>query len=293
MDSELSSSLTSLDAALSTLTTSISTYNPSLPAADALIAADASLSKSLERCKSPCPNSMVQIIALLFHSDIEFATVAGHQSNHAHIMHLRARLSSMDEIITATLSTLATTRQELQSLAFTPPADKTIRAVGYKDLLSYAKKVAYTSIPPPGFVHPVLPGNAREEAKKEKIDASEAFSLRADVNGIYDQQNRLTALPVEELQRMKEAEDARVGGWTPWVGDELIRAGGLAGVDWSTTGLDGDAVKEEVKEVEEQKGEPIKEWQGPSNTIAPIAKEQPAKEKTVFGGLDLYDPDDD
>jgi hypothetical protein len=219
--------------------------------------------------------------------------VATHQSNHARIMHLRAALSSLDDTIRTTLLTLATTRQELQSLAYTPPADSTIRAVGYKELLSYAKKVAYTSIPPPGFVPPVLSGDGTEEPKTEQTGASGGPPTRADANGIYDRQNKLIALPAEELQRMKEAEEAKAGGWTPWVGDEVIRAGGLAGVDWNTTGLNGDAAKKDVDEVDEQKEETTEDWPGQSNTVAHVAKEQPAKEKAVFGGLDLYDPEDD
>ncbi|KAF4548899.1 Mediator of RNA polymerase II transcription subunit 4-like protein [Elsinoe fawcettii] len=123
-----------VERALDTLLESVTAYNPSLAAADELVAADDSVNEALE----------------------ELAT---HHSNYGRILTLRATSDSLDAQIKTTIRTLAEARKTLQSITLPPsslttstipsaPTSDVPRPVRVDELLSYAKFISKTTVPP-------------------------------------------------------------------------------------------------------------------------------------------------
>ncbi|KAK4944761.1 hypothetical protein LTR10_015931 [Elasticomyces elasticus] len=124
MLSKLQASYQSLDASLQRLTDSIAAYNPSPTAASDLLAADDALTTDL-------------------------STVLTHQRN-THILsalHLQARAN--DEKIKSHFHAVAALRKEVTAIpSFSPPTAATTREVGVDELLSYARYISPTTVPP-------------------------------------------------------------------------------------------------------------------------------------------------
>ncbi|KAM3414355.1 hypothetical protein BST61_g11000 [Cercospora zeina] len=99
-------------------------YNPSVAAADELIAADEAVKQSLD-------------------------DLVRHQQNHLRIQELRATSESLDETIKTTLRLLADARKDIASIPATDPkAKERNQQLGIDELLTYAKFIAPTTVPP-------------------------------------------------------------------------------------------------------------------------------------------------
>ncbi|KAH6608434.1 mediator of rna polymerase ii transcription subunit 4 [Trichoderma cornu-damae] len=123
MDAYIDNRFERLEKALATLIDSVTKYHPSPIQAEELKAADNELCKGLEQ---------VQI----------------HQNNHLKIQQLRQLSTSLDIQIRETLTSLATTRKDIVTTHVTVYPSEPNYPVVYEELLSYARRISKTSMPP-------------------------------------------------------------------------------------------------------------------------------------------------
>ncbi|KAK4497630.1 hypothetical protein PRZ48_010283 [Zasmidium cellare] len=131
MNAQFQASYQRVEASLQRLTESISAYNPSTAAAEELIAADEAVQDNVE-------------------------TLIKHQQNHQRLEELRRTTDALDEQIKNTIRRLADLRKDIQSI----PSDESSeprRDVKVDDLLSYAKFIAKTTVPPTQRKHAIPP----------------------------------------------------------------------------------------------------------------------------------------
>ncbi|KAI5236245.1 hypothetical protein E4T42_09520 [Aureobasidium subglaciale] len=197
-----------LETALNTLVESVAAYNPSVSAADALVAADEDLDKSLEQ-------------------------LAVHHANYSRILELRATADALDEKIKSTLRTLADTRKELLDI---PAAQSTAntRQVGVEELLSYAKFISKTTVPPTFRGHistelPSQPQSAAVDAPITQITNGMATPAQNGDNTSTSEQaeqneNRAVAEAKAMLEPLSQLD------WVPWPSQQVILMGALATV---------------------------------------------------------------
>ncbi|RYP93697.1 hypothetical protein DL770_000228 [Monosporascus sp. CRB-9-2] len=128
MDKQLDIRFDRVEKALGTLVDSIAKYNPSTHSAHDFVAADAELGKGLEELQT-------------------------HQSNYRRLQELRAASASLDAQIKDTLRLLANTRKELVNAPATVFPEGSHYAINYDELLSYARMISPTTIPPVGAIN--------------------------------------------------------------------------------------------------------------------------------------------
>ncbi|KAI9674193.1 MAG: hypothetical protein M1817_002011 [Caeruleum heppii] len=253
----------SVEVALNTLVESIASYNPSTEAAVSLIEADDELSRGLEQ-------------------------LAIHQANHARLTSLHETSATLSTQITQTLTVLSDTRRELLATPATV-FPKESRDVPYDELLSYANKISRFTAPP-GFRPPVQPpaaaatdqaGGGLQPDGQQQSSAAVNGSQEVSTPGVG-----VAALPAQETHWLNSTT-ANLG-FTPWPSEDTIRRGGLAQIQsmieanqdpWQTplyASGQQDGKGDEVRFKREETGE---------EAVAP-------KKAAVFGGLDLYDPDE-
>ncbi|KAG9523053.1 hypothetical protein KCV07_g2765, partial [Aureobasidium melanogenum] len=201
-----------LETALNSLVESVAAYNPSISAADALVAADDDLDESLEQ-------------------------LAVHHANYSRILELRATADALDEKIKSTLRTLADTRKELLDIPSSQPAPNT-RQVGVEELLSYAKFISKTTVPPTfrGHISTELlsqPQPAITDAPTTQITNGMATPAQnGDNTNTTDQsaqpENRAVATLSAETKAMLDPLSQLP--FVPWPSQEVIRMGALAAI---------------------------------------------------------------
>lgn len=280
MNDIIQTQLDRVETALTQLIDSISSYNPSIPATSALLIADDELKQGLQQLTT-------------------------HQRNHARMHHLREQIAQKNNSITTTLKTLAATRADLLSQPTSLPTSET-RKVPYSDLLDYAKRISRYTVPP--TFRPPLPlptaqsqtpapppaaaavngANDATSLVKETRDGDAATENGGDKDGIG-------MGSLEEVER-KWLDPLAGMGFVPWVGEEAMRSGALAeiqamverGEDPGAVGVDeGKEEGEGMEGVEGEKGEEEEK------RVERRAERRVEEKPKVFGGLDLYDPDEE
>ncbi|PSK56742.1 Mediator of RNA polymerase II transcription subunit 4 [Elsinoe australis] len=229
-----------VEKALDTLLESITAYNPSIAAADELVAADDDVNDALE----------------------ELAT---HHANYSRILTLRATSTALDEQIKSTISTLASTRKTLQSISLPPSSLTTTsppsnnpapRPVRVDELLSYAKFISKTTVPPtrtpaaptttqaptdeassaPAPLPNGLPQpNIKTEPATPLPDASSqpgtAPLSSATTPGATQSTSDPAAPPQQQSEAMRKVLPPEIKGeFIPWPSHEVIKNGGLGRV---------------------------------------------------------------
>ncbi|THW36223.1 hypothetical protein D6D22_07790 [Aureobasidium pullulans] len=199
-----------LETALNTLVESVAAYNPSVSAADALVAADEDLEESLGQ-------------------------LAVHHANYARILELRATADALDEKIKSTLRTLADTRKELLDIPSSQLAKNT-RQVGVEELLSYAKFISKTTVPPTfrGHISTELlskPQPVTADVPTTQITNGMATpAANGDNTSSSDQpeqtENRAVATLSAETKAMLDPLSQLP--FVPWPSQDVIRMGALA-----------------------------------------------------------------
>ncbi|KAI3318728.1 hypothetical protein HD806DRAFT_310382 [Xylariaceae sp. AK1471] len=144
MDKQLDACFDRVEKALGTLLDSIAKYNPSTNQAQELGNADAELTKGLKDLQT-------------------------HQSNYQRIQDLRASTARYDTQIKDTLRLLANTRKELVHASATVFPEGSNYEIQYDELLSYARRISKTTIPPVGAVNAI---SAIAESSQVKGEAS-------------------------------------------------------------------------------------------------------------------------
>ncbi|KAI4250874.1 MAG: hypothetical protein LQ352_005200 [Teloschistes flavicans] len=201
-----------IETALNTLITSIESYNPSVPAAIDLLAADTALQEGVKQ-------------------------LTQHQINHARILRLRSTIEAQNQQITSTLTLLANTRKELLSTPATVFPENS-RSVPYTELLDYAKKISPFTVPPT-FREPTrAPKAAKVTDQKENAtpvvngvrDAvAEAREASAVANGETTQSKESkgvgeSSLEQADVQWLNPLEQIP---FVPWPTEEVIKRGAL------------------------------------------------------------------
>lgn len=263
MDIALQSQFDRIDSALSTLVESFAAYNPSIPAANSLLAADDDLQTSLKH--------LVQ-----------------HQKNHARILALHDKISQQNAEIISTLTTLADIRTDLLSASTSLPR-KDARNVPFTELLDYAKRISRYTVPPT-FRQPLnLPNPPPDSSAAVNGDAAHEEEGEEDGIGMGTE-----ALEDEEK---KWLEPLMQIPFAPWVSDEVMRRGALAQIQAMVErGEDPANVKPEGSGEADGSGKVGGEMAEVQNENivggrqGERRQENRATKPEVFGGLDLYDP---
>ncbi|KAI9892801.1 MAG: hypothetical protein M1814_001222 [Vezdaea aestivalis] len=253
MDQELYGPFTSLETSLTSLIESITAYNPSISAVESLTTANDELSQALQRLQT-------------------------HQLNHQTLLNLHSCSADLSAQIKDTLSTLASLRKDLLDLPLsttdstaTEDGEQAARRVDPTQLLAYATHIARTSVPPSAAIRDV----------------------RAQTNGeggprlANGNEEGVAALSFEEKEEMERSRKEREGKWVPWPDEGVIRAGALAALENGDGGAGEGAADEAQGDDQLIKRE---EENGIREQVGVRSVEEKPK---VFGGLDLYDPDDD
>ncbi|KAI9158204.1 Mediator of RNA polymerase II transcription subunit 4 [Paramyrothecium foliicola] len=123
MDKIIDTHFERLEKALSGLIDSVTKYHPSTVQAEELSAADIELSKGLENVQT-------------------------HQNNYLRIQELRKSSAALDTQIRETLATLAATRKDIVTTHTTSYPKDPNYPVAYEELLSYARRISKTTLPP-------------------------------------------------------------------------------------------------------------------------------------------------
>ncbi|KAI5363795.1 putative mediator complex, subunit Med4 [Septoria linicola] len=124
MYSQFQGSYQRVESSLQKLSDSIAAYNPSVSAADELVAADEAVKQNVDE-------------------------LVKHQQNYHRIQELRATTDSLDETIKTTLRLLADARKDIASIpTFDTAASTPSAQVDIHELLTYAKFIAPTTVPP-------------------------------------------------------------------------------------------------------------------------------------------------
>lgn len=235
-------------------------------------------------------------------------TVAIHQANHARVLSLRSTSEALDAQIKSTLTLLADTRKEFLAIpATTFPSNS--RAVPYHELLAYAKRISKFTVPPTIRTSP-----SQGQLQSQTISAGEqAKNEEANgVNGIAAEDAIVTAESTKSQGIGVSSLAAGESQWldpsaqipfVPWPTEEVIRRGALAqiqvmleqGVDPTDapSALEEEAKQEDDIEIEDEK-EVVQNVRRESTFAGTGRAEVRREEKpAVFGGLDLYDPDDE
>lgn len=261
MEDVINTRLTALETALSTLVDSISSYNPSIPAAHAILKADTDLHDSLTQ-------------------------LAQHQRNNQRIASLRATIARQNNAITSHLTQLVEVRKELLDIPTSLLPQRDRRPVSHQEVLDYAKRIARFTLPP---------GMKRAAAAVAVVKGEGEGGAEQPAEG-------------KGIASLEEYEKQWLDPWTgvqftPWPGEEVIKRGALGeiqamverGVDPATAGMEGVMGGENEGEREEEEdvnmGGAAKGAVGQAQMMRAQKREE--EEPKVFGGLDLYDPDEE
>lgn len=266
MNNIIQAQLDRVETALNTLIESIASYNPSIPAANALLAADDDLNEGLQQLST-------------------------HQRNHARIQSLRSTIDQQNASITDTLTALASTRADLLSIPSSLP-QKDARNVPYNELLDYAKRISRYTVPP-AFPHALPPAQPAIPAAVN----GDTVAVEEGAEDSKEEKEGMGTASLEDIER-KWLDPLTQIPFVPWVSDETIKRGALAeiqsmverGDDPESMGAGGSKEeKGETMEIGESEDAAGKE--GDISADGGMGMRRREEKPKVFGGLDLYDPD--
>ena len=212
-----------------------------------------------------------------------------HQANHARILSLRSQVSSLNASITSSLTTLADTRAEILAQDITPVTE-TARQVPYQLLLDYAARISRYTIP-----------KDHRYASKAQINTEEAAPPvnGANANTPHDES---AAQNTEKDGEQSTKQAQKEVPFVPWPSEAIIKQGALGrvqalletGEDLGALGSQDQVpiVKDEDLKSEKIEDTSVKAPEAPMRAQEVERKPVNMEEKPrVFGGLDLYDPD--
>ncbi len=273
MNALMQDRLSTLETALTTLTDSIAAYNPSIPAAHALLEADDALQASVQ-------------------------TLYKHQKNHAKILQLRAVIERQNTQITNHLTALAETRAILLSIPNSLPKEGR-REVAYEELLGYAARIGRNTAP---LSMRAKMGEVQTAEKQREKEGAMSGVEDAKDGGSGGKQEGIGLESLLRTERLWLDQSTGVA-FTPWPSEEVIKRSALAQVQainegGGEVGGGGDEGVDDV--MMEGSGETgggggngaIKGDVGGANDPGVRVEKREERQK-VFGGLDLYDPDEE
>ncbi|KAI0379319.1 hypothetical protein F5Y04DRAFT_260189 [Hypomontagnella monticulosa] len=261
MDKQLDTCFDRVEKALGTLVDSIAKYHPSVNQVNDLGLADVELNKGLEDLQT-------------------------HQSNYRRIQDLRAATASFDTQIKDTLRLLANTRKELVGAPATVfPSDIPSYDIDYDELLSYARRISKTTIPPVGALNDVST-EAKAESNGGVLGAETAATTPAGGTPNGAQSSGATSVvatangapqadPTQPSTAATSSENAPAGGpanppeglpwqlnpysnfsFVPWPNEEQVRKGALANLAFlSEQGIEAENYDPEAERQQKEREE--------------------------------------
>jgi len=159
--------------------------------------------------------------------------VAIHQANYARILELRQVAEVLDERIKSTVSMFAETRKELLSIPI-KPEPRSVRKVPISDVLSFAKFISKTTVPPTFRGHipkDVLTSNLPVARTQTQFTNGMATPAGAGTDGDL-QQPQTEGVGMSTLsQDTKDMLDPLSKlPFVPWPSQDIIRMGALADI---------------------------------------------------------------
>ncbi|MCJ1398058.1 hypothetical protein MMC11_001255 [Xylographa trunciseda] len=329
MNSIIQLQLDRIEDSLTTLIESITSYNPSIPAAHELLAADDALTDGLDQ-------------------------LTLHQDNYSRILALQSSTASLDDRLTNTLRTLAQTRADILAAPATEFTSSQ-RPVPHIELLDYAKNISRYAAPP--GVHEKLAATAQaisvqaslqHEATQSAQSTTQELSTQQSMQDSIQQTNgtanstssfptpfhpalqpsqALVSTTVPDAYATDKAsfgvstltepekqwlDPLNQAPFLPWPNEEIIRRGALAalqarieqgddlqndtkedGMEGVEEGMPNMKVEQNVNGIngvmKEEESAAVKAGEVPRPRRVEVEKPKPS----VFAGLDLYDPDDE
>ena len=256
MNVVLNEQLNRVENALQALVDSISSYHPSIPAAEALLAADDELRHGLNQLHT-------------------------HQRNEQRIQQLREIVDQHDTTIKSNLQLLVDTRADLLSVpsSLPPPERKNVDSA---NLLEFAKRISRFPMPSGLRVQTVVSKEAGDSGQKATGAEKEEIGLQA----LVDEEKQwldpwtgvqMTPWPGEAVIRSSALARMQAGGDLGELYGAQNEANEEVDAEIEGSGALGFEGGEDRRLTEALKEHNMKK------------EEKPA----VFGGLDLYDPDVD
>ncbi|KAL6904093.1 vitamin-D-receptor interacting mediator subunit 4 domain-containing protein [Trichoderma evansii] len=254
MDTYIDNRFERLEKALSNLIDSVTKYHPSTVQAEELKTADDELCKGLEEVQT-------------------------HQNNYLKIQQLRQLSTSLDSQIRDTLTSLATTRKDIVNTQVTVYPSEPNYPIVYEELLSYARRISKTSMPPSAILNalaatqesqtPLPDSQAQAGMTPSAAQTPNPTQSPAPINGVLPsglpdlstqqtQTSQLTSLP-ENMSQFLNPLSGQL--FFPWPLEDKIRSGALAsnqilleqGID--PKGYDPVAEEERKRKEEEERKE--------------------------------------
>lgn len=219
MLSQFQASYQRVEASLQRLSDSIAAYNPSETAAEELVAADLAVDDDIEERKRKKERYKVD-------RDADHCAVIKHQQNYVRLEELRRTADTLDEQIKNTIRLLADTRREIQNIPSNDDDAEERRQVSVDELLSYAKLIARTTVPPT-YRKPIpAPTPAKDESKDAQITngiATPPQGMSQDMEVGVSAGRAVKELPESRIQWIIPPDDSFV----PWPQGEMLRRGVL------------------------------------------------------------------
>ncbi|KAI5845809.1 vitamin-D-receptor interacting mediator subunit 4-domain-containing protein [Morchella snyderi] len=277
MNTIVKRSFDSLETSLESLVESVSSYNPSPPAAIAVVNADDTLTESLEQLDE-------------------------HQQNYQRILSLRATSETLNKQLTELLETLSEARKEVLNVAMTkfPQSNE----VPYNELLTYARKISKYTRPPQSSRYTQPASVDHTSRSVDNPNSSMNNNSNGDTGHADSQATRTLPLGLSE-EDVTALDPSSQMPFTPWPSEEVMKRGALSHMGYeeelrakglpipdffSNPAVNGQAASTNV--------EPPRDAPTRVETVAVQSQhhERPKETQPPPGlslSLDLYDPDED
>lgn len=196
-----------------------------------------------------------------------------HQNNHLRIQELRQASSALDTQIRDTLTSLATTRRDIVNTPTTTFAAAPNYPIHYEELLSYARRISKTSMPPAATIAAAAAQQQQLEQQQQQeatasgaqtpvtpapVTPAAATPIKGELVVQQPAAPGITTLP-EALTQYLNPLSGQV--FFPWPLEDKIRSGALAANQMLTEqgidprGFDPVAEEERKKNEEEERKE--------------------------------------
>ena len=236
------------------------------------------------------------------------SAVAVHHANHGRILSLRHTAAALDEQIKTTVRSLSEARKQLLDIT-SPVADPDAREVGVQELLSYAKFISKTTVPPT-FRRPVPKDLVTSQVEESKTTDSAlgtqiANGIATPAAGVSDadpEAARKTAegIAVSTLSDEMKAllDPVSQLPFEPWPSTNIISMGALARIQGML-----EEGKDPSKVLSEEEQESLDKRKAEAEQRAQLEEEERLKRRResmmALGGSghnaateDVFDPDE-
>ncbi|KAJ6447198.1 mediator of RNA polymerase II transcription subunit 4 [Purpureocillium lavendulum] len=290
MDKYIDSRFERLEKALSTLIDSVTKYHPSVSQAEELKAADEDLSRGLEQGELSRGSSPARGAS---RADTH-GKVQAHQNNYLRIQQLRQTSAALDTQIKDILTSLAAARRGIVTTRTTTFPREPNYPIAYEELLSYARRISKTTLPPAATINaaaaataaaagtvPTSPEGqtpAAESQPQSAVTPSARTPSRTQSpapNGIHSQaplsepptqQTAALSMNTSLPEHMSQYLNPLSGQlFFPWPAEDKIRSGALASYQMLVEeGIDPkgyDPVTEEERKRKDEEARKAKEEQ--------------------------------